>query len=283
MLTEILEKPSLEKAEADFEKIKRQLEIQLQNSNVTQEAVSLVFIELEKLSQAKNIYLVTNDFDEASRLAIFAKKWEESGDLILVFLNKYHKILDLIIIQNLQTIIEELKATGSIFLGYSKMLQNPVTLSNYAEGLLIIANTVIKDWDFLSTDIQNRIGNLAYSLLQAELELENKGDIQRLNDPSFRTISKCTKAIILIIKSKTTKTQVINTSFAGEDNDIEQGCTWDREAQMAKNQPALELLNQWINKNKNQQETEETKKYFELFKEIIDQDRAVGYKLYSPK
>jgi hypothetical protein len=57
--------------------------------------------------------------------------------------------------------------------------------------------------------------------------------------------------------------------------------SWDREEQIRKNQPKLKLLKEWIERDKNRQETPESIAEFEAFKKIIDAERPSGQKLYE--
>ncbi|HEY9798905.1 MAG TPA: hypothetical protein V6D25_00995 [Leptolyngbyaceae cyanobacterium] len=58
---------------------------------------------------------------------------------------------------------------------------------------------------------------------------------------------------------------------------------WDQEAQIRKNQRAMKILAERIEKNKNMSDTEslERQQFFEQFKKNIDADRPPGQKLYS--
>jgi hypothetical protein len=58
---------------------------------------------------------------------------------------------------------------------------------------------------------------------------------------------------------------------------------WDREEQIRKNQPAMKLLKEHIERLKKEQPTPEKEAAFEEFKKIIDAERPVGQKLYENK
>jgi hypothetical protein len=58
---------------------------------------------------------------------------------------------------------------------------------------------------------------------------------------------------------------------------------WDKEEQIRKNQPAMKLLKEHIERLKKEQPTPEKEAAFEEFKKIIDAERPVGQKLYENK
>jgi hypothetical protein len=58
---------------------------------------------------------------------------------------------------------------------------------------------------------------------------------------------------------------------------------WDREEQIRKNQPAMKLLKEHIDRLKKEQPTPEKEAAFEEFKKIIDAERPAGQKLYKNK
>lgn len=56
---------------------------------------------------------------------------------------------------------------------------------------------------------------------------------------------------------------------------------WDREEQLRKNQPAIELLKKRIERIKQEPPSPEKEAAFERFKKNIDAERATGRKLYE--
>jgi hypothetical protein len=56
---------------------------------------------------------------------------------------------------------------------------------------------------------------------------------------------------------------------------------WDREEQLRKNQPAIELLKKRIERIKKEPPSPEKEAAFEEFKKIIDAERSTGRKLYE--
>ncbi|WP_207714395.1 hypothetical protein [Scytonema sp. UIC 10036] len=48
-----------------------------------------------------------------------------------------------------------------------------------------------------------------------------------------------------------------------------------------KNQDAMKLLKSWLEEEVSEEEAKERERYFETFKEIMDNERPSGYKLYS--
>ncbi len=67
--------------------------------------------------------------------------------------------------------------------------------------------------------------------------------------------------------------------FSHETHQAQAG--WDSEEQLSRNQPAMKLLKEWIERDKNRQPTPESEESFEEFKRIIDAERPPGQKLYS--
>ena len=67
--------------------------------------------------------------------------------------------------------------------------------------------------------------------------------------------------------------------FSNETHQAQAG--WDSEEQHRRNQPAMKLLKEWIERDKNRQPTPESEESFEEFKRIIDAERPPGQKLYS--
>ncbi len=67
--------------------------------------------------------------------------------------------------------------------------------------------------------------------------------------------------------------------FSNETHQAQAG--WDSEEQHRRNQPAMKLLKEWIERDKNRQPTPESEESFEFFKRIIDAERPPGQKLYS--
>ncbi|WP_319421486.1 hypothetical protein [Pleurocapsa sp. FMAR1] len=57
--------------------------------------------------------------------------------------------------------------------------------------------------------------------------------------------------------------------------------TWDREEQLRKNQPAIELLKKRIERIKKEPPSPEKEAAFERFKKNIDAERSPGRKLYE--
>ncbi len=53
------------------------------------------------------------------------------------------------------------------------------------------------------------------------------------------------------------------------------------EEQLQKNQAAMKLLRRWIEEEVSEEESKQRESYFESFKEIIDNERLPGHKLYS--
>lgn len=53
------------------------------------------------------------------------------------------------------------------------------------------------------------------------------------------------------------------------------------EEQLQKNQAAMKLLKGWIEEEVSEEELKDREKYFDSFKEIVDNERPIGYKLYS--
>ncbi|MUG99917.1 hypothetical protein F7734_49645 [Scytonema sp. UIC 10036] len=53
------------------------------------------------------------------------------------------------------------------------------------------------------------------------------------------------------------------------------------EEQLLKNQDAMKLLKSWLEEEVSEEEAKERERYFETFKEIMDNERPSGYKLYS--
>lgn len=56
---------------------------------------------------------------------------------------------------------------------------------------------------------------------------------------------------------------------------------WDREEQLRKNQPAIELLKKRIERIKKEPPSPEKEAAFERFKKNIDAERSPGHKLYE--
>ena len=56
--------------------------------------------------------------------------------------------------------------------------------------------------------------------------------------------------------------------FSHETHQAQAG--WDKEEQLSRNQPAMKLLKEWIERDKNRQPTPESEESFEEFKRIID-------------
>ena len=61
--------------------------------------------------------------------------------------------------------------------------------------------------------------------------------------------------------------------------------TWDREEQLGKNQPAIELLKKRIARNQlmSEAESEQRKEFLADFKKTVDEQRVSERKLYSPE
>lgn len=53
------------------------------------------------------------------------------------------------------------------------------------------------------------------------------------------------------------------------------------EEQLQKNQAAMKLLREWIEEEVSEEDLKQREHYFDSFKEIIDNERLPGYKLYS--
>ncbi|WP_407889922.1 hypothetical protein [Scytonema sp. NUACC26] len=53
------------------------------------------------------------------------------------------------------------------------------------------------------------------------------------------------------------------------------------EEQLQKNQDVMKLLKSWLEEEVSDEEAKERERQFEIFKEIIDNERPSGYKLYS--
>ena len=53
------------------------------------------------------------------------------------------------------------------------------------------------------------------------------------------------------------------------------------EEQLQKNQSAMKLLGGWIEEEVSEEESKQRESYFDSFKEIVDDQRLPGHKLYS--
>ncbi len=52
------------------------------------------------------------------------------------------------------------------------------------------------------------------------------------------------------------------------------------EEQLRRNQAAMKLLQKWIEEEVSETESIQREKYFESFKQIVDNERLSGYKIY---
>jgi hypothetical protein len=53
------------------------------------------------------------------------------------------------------------------------------------------------------------------------------------------------------------------------------------EEQLRINQAAMKLLRKWIEEEVSEEESIQREKYFDFFKEVVDNERLSGYKIYS--
>lgn len=53
------------------------------------------------------------------------------------------------------------------------------------------------------------------------------------------------------------------------------------EEQLQKNQGGIKLVKSWLEEKVSPEESRERELYFELFKQIVDNERPTGHKLYS--
>lgn len=53
------------------------------------------------------------------------------------------------------------------------------------------------------------------------------------------------------------------------------------EEQLQINQAAIKLLRKWIEEEVSEEEAIQREKYFDSFKEIVDNEKLPGYKIYS--
>ena len=86
----------------------------------------------------------------------------------------------------------------------------------------------------------------------------------------------CEKAIALDLQEATSVKEHLKTKSTQNPNG-----TWDREEQLRKNQPAIELLKKRIERIKKESPSPEKEAAFERFKKNIDAERSSGRKLYE--
>ena len=53
------------------------------------------------------------------------------------------------------------------------------------------------------------------------------------------------------------------------------------EEQLQKNHAAMQILKKWIEEEISEEESIQREKYFDSFKEIVDNERLPGHKIYS--
>lgn len=156
-------------------------------------------------------------------------------------------------------------------------------LKEYVNGFELIATTVEDSWQFLSSEICKQIEMAANTVLQIELEIRQKNqktyqDVEKNNKNLRRSVTSILWMLNrLVATHKIEGFQTLQNSFKpflkhkGE----------NPEEQLLKNQDAMKLLKSWIEEEVSKEEAKERERYFETFKEIIDNERPSGYKLYS--
>ena len=55
----------------------------------------------------------------------------------------------------------------------------------------------------------------------------------------------------------------------------------NQEEQLQKNHAAMQILKKWIEEEISEEESIQREKYFDYFKEIVDNERLPGHKLYN--
>ncbi|MBW4537492.1 MAG: hypothetical protein KME09_26495 [Pleurocapsa minor HA4230-MV1] len=101
-------------------------------------------------------------------------------------------------------------------------------------------------------------------------------DEKKTDNTYFLILEGCEKAIILDAIEATSVKKHIRLESNKNHNGV-----WDREEQLRKNQPAIELLKKRIERIKNEPPSPEKEAAFEEFKKIIDAERSTGRKLYE--
>lgn len=143
--------------------------------------------------------------------------------------------------------------------------------------------TIIEKGQFLTFDICRGIERTIHSGLRTELEERNKEEnIQIPNFPKTAARLKRTLISTLWYLDKIKEDEKIEGYKHGKEFAPylkHMGRT--PEEQLEKNQGAMKLVRNWLDEKVSPEESKQRELHFELFKQIVDNERPPGHKLYS--